>query len=170
MNSTSARVMAAFGLVLLLTGCGGARRVEGLPLQHGDIVIAKATIPEPPTNLGAAYLVIENRGQQADRFLHAESEAAGVVELHQTRMNGTAMTMVAIEYVELPAGHTFDMDIGSFHLMLIDLKRRLREGDRVPISLTFERAGTFTVSAQVISATGVPSEPAAPHGQHSATR
>jgi periplasmic copper chaperone A len=66
------------------------------------------------------------------------SPAAKVVELHQMKMEGSMMKMSAIARLSLPAGKTVLLEPRGYHVMLMDLARPLKEGDIVPLSLTFE--------------------------------
>lgn len=66
------------------------------------------------------------------------SPAAKVVELHQMTMEGGMMKMSAIARLPLPAGKAVELQPRGYHVMLMDLVRPLKEGDIVPLSLTFE--------------------------------
>lgn len=68
----------------------------------------------------------------------AESPVAGVVEIHEMRMEGDVMKMRAIPKLDLPAGQTVHLKPGGYHVMLMDLKQPLRKGDTVPIKLKFQ--------------------------------
>ncbi len=67
-----------------------------------------------------------------------ESPVAGVVEVHASEMKGDLMTMRAVPSVALPAGKTVRFAPGGYHVMLMDLKRPVRNGEVVPITLTVE--------------------------------
>jgi copper(I)-binding protein len=66
------------------------------------------------------------------------SPSAAVVEIHEMKMDGTMMTMRAVNKVVLPAGKTVAFKAGGYHVMLMDLAKPLKEGDSVPLKLTFE--------------------------------
>lgn len=114
------------------------------------IRVVSPFVPEPPANLGAAYMVIENHGDVADRLVSAASDVAGAVELHQTKMENGAMKMSRLEGMEIPARGKFTLERGGYHVMLIDLRRDLKQGDEVSLTLTFERAGEVRVVAPVV--------------------
>ena len=92
------------------------------------------------------------------RLVAAASPAAGVAEIHSTKMEGGVMRMAAVDGVELPANRTVKLAPGGYHVMLMDLKRTLKAGERVPLRLTFELAGkkreTVEVDVEVRSVTG----------------
>jgi hypothetical protein len=68
----------------------------------------------------------------------AESPVAGVVEIHEMRMEGNTMRMRAIPKLELPAGQAVELRPGGYHIMLMNLKAPLRKGESVPIKLKFQ--------------------------------
>lgn len=99
---------------------------------------------------GAAYLTIRNEGSQADRLLGAGTPAARAVELHATVREGDVMRMRALTAIDLPPGETVALDPGGrLHLMLIGLKAALKAGDRISLTLRFERAGEVVLSVPV---------------------
>jgi copper(I)-binding protein len=98
---------------------------------------------------GAVYVVIENRGRQADALLAATSDAAATVELHETRHQGGVMRMRPLPRIDLPPGGRVEMRPGGHHLMLLGLTRDLQAGDTVTVRLRFERAGERVIKAPV---------------------
>lgn len=76
---------------------------------------------------------------QADtRVIEASSPQAGVVEIHEMAMENDVMKMRAIPALELPAGKTVELKPGGYHVMLMDLKGPVKEGDLVLLSLVLE--------------------------------
>jgi periplasmic copper chaperone A len=71
----------------------------------------------------------------------------GVAELHEMKMDGDIMRMRLVRRLELPAGRTVELNPGGAHVMLTALKRPLARGDRVPVRLTVETAGTPALAA-----------------------
>ena len=98
---------------------------------------------------GAAYMIIKNTGDMADKLLRAESQVSEVVELHISEMNDGVMKMRQVEYIEAPAGGQAELKPGGLHIMLIGLKQDLVEGESIDITLYFEEAGKVRVSAEV---------------------
>lgn len=109
---------------------------------------ARASAGAAPT--GAAYLAIENRGDAADRLLSASTPAAERAELHTHIHEGGVMKMREVEGgIELPAGEQVFLAPGGLHVMLMGLKAPLKEGERFPLTLTFEKAGELQVEVAV---------------------
>jgi copper(I)-binding protein len=83
-----------------------------------------------------AQLVSANGG----KLVSAASPVAGVVEIHEMAMDGSVMKMRAVSAIELPAGKPVDLKPGGYHVMLMDLKKDLKPGDTVPVTLVVEGA------------------------------
>jgi copper(I)-binding protein len=84
----------------------------------------------------------------------ASSPVAGVVEIHEMSMDGNVMKMRAVPNgLDLPPGKAVDLKPGGYHVMLMDLKKELKAGDTVPVTLVIEGAGkkreTIEVQAPV---------------------
>jgi hypothetical protein len=123
--------------------------------------------PTPPgARTGGAYFTLENTGRDADRLVRVASPAAGSAELHSMTMDGNVMRMRAVAALDVPAGRKVTLGTDSgYHVMLLDLKHPLAPGDKVPLTLTFERAGTIDVEAGVEAASaGGPGKGGGMHG------
>ncbi len=82
-------------------------------------------------------------------LLGADSPAAGIVEIHEMRMEGNTMRMRGVEQLELPAGRSVDLKPGGYHVMLMDLKAPLKKGDTVPIKLKVRSKSGQTQDVEV---------------------
>ena len=86
------------------------------------------------------------------RLVEARCAEAAVVEIHEMKIENNIMRMRAIPGLDLPAGQTVELKPGGYHVMLMDLKRQLKEGETVPLTLVFETDGkreTVEVKAPV---------------------
>jgi copper(I)-binding protein len=62
-----------------------------------------------------------------------------VVEIHEMAMQGDVMKMRAIPGgLELPAGKAVELKPGGYHVMLMELRQQLKEGETVPVTLVIE--------------------------------
>ena len=77
---------------------------------------------------------------QGGRLVSVTSPLAGVVEIHEMKMEGDVMRMRAVPALELPAGKSVALKPGGYHVMLMDLKQPLKAGDSVPVTLVVEGA------------------------------
>jgi periplasmic copper chaperone A len=96
---------------------------------------------------GAAYLTIQS--PTADRLLSVSSPVAKKAELHTMSMEGMVMKMRPLAGLDIPVGQAVTLKPGGEHIMLEGLGAPLREGQSFPLTLTFEKAGTRTVTVAV---------------------
>ena len=120
----------------------------------GDIEIGHpyATPSLPGTTNGAAYFaMLENTGNAADRLLRAATPVAARVELHTMAVDAQGvMRMRELDGIALAPHEKIRMRPGmGMHLMLIGLKEPLIQGQSVPLTLRFERAGELQVMLAV---------------------
>ncbi|HET7714537.1 MAG TPA: copper chaperone PCu(A)C [Bauldia sp.] len=102
----------------------------------------RATPPNAPTAGG--YLTITNTGDVPDRLVAVSSPQAGTGGVHEMRVDDGVMTMRPVDGgIEIPPNATVTLAPGGFHIMFIDLKAPLREGDDFPVTITFEKAGSI---------------------------
>jgi len=106
--------------------------------------------PNAPTV--AAYFVIHNDGQTADRLLSAETPVAGAAQLHEHVHANGLMKMQHVPNVEVPAGGDAIFAPMGYHVMLLDLKDKaaLVDGKSFPLTLHFEKSGDVTLHVQVL--------------------
>ncbi|XDA97716.1 copper chaperone PCu(A)C [Sulfitobacter sp. LCG007] len=122
-------------------------------IAQAEIVIRDAYVRSsaPGAPVGAAFMVIENTSEVADRLVAATSPAATRTELHthQSEADGV-MKMIEVEGgLEIPAEGSHDLRRGGDHVMLMGLTKPLPEGGSVPLTLSFERAGDVTIDVPV---------------------
>lgn len=102
--------------------------------------------------VAGGYVAVTNTGSASDRLLGGSSEIAGKVEIHEMAMNNGVMTMRGLpEGVELKPGAKLELKPGGYHIMFMELKRQLKEGEKVKGTLTFEKAGPVPVEFSVQS-------------------
>jgi len=154
-----ARVLLIFALVAATAPAALAQQAGPLQLENawarrapamagGGHGTGGAMAPGGMGN-GAVYVTITNRGTEADALVSATTDAATSVELHETVQEGGVMKMRPRPKFEVAGGGRLEMKPGSYHIMLLGLKRDLKPGDTVSVVLTFEKAGRMTVEAPV---------------------
>lgn len=115
-----------------------------------------------------AFMQITSK--QGGKLLSAASPVAGVVEIHEMKMEGNMMKMAAVPGVELPAGKAVEFKPGGYHVMLMDLKQTIKSGDTVPLTLTVEgkdgKKETVEVKAAVRALGAKAEAPAHDHAGH----
>ena len=151
-----ATALLAFGFIVAGLFAGSARAED---VKAGDLVISQPWTRATPggAKTGGGYLTIENKGSTSDKLVSATADVAGKVEVHEMAMNNGVMTMRPLESgLTIDPGKTVKLAPGGYHLMLMELKNPLKQGDKVPVTLQFERAGrvAVTLEAQGVGAQG----------------
>jgi copper(I)-binding protein len=116
-------------LLLLAALPALAQVTVGEPWVRATVAQQKAT--------GAFMTLTSTQGVS---LVGASSPAAGVVEVHEMKMVDDVMRMRQITVLELPAGKPVALSPGGYHLMLLELKQPLKDGDKVPLTLEIEDA------------------------------
>ena len=157
---TATRIRAALAITLLgLLAAAPAVVAHDYQLQSLRIDHPFARATPPGATSGGAYLTLRNEGATADRLVSARSPAAGLVQIHTMSMDGGVMRMREIPGLDLAAGATVALAPGGYHLMLLDLKKPLAAGDTLPLTLTFEHAGSIVVDVHVEDASAMAPAP-----------
>jgi hypothetical protein len=116
-------------------------------------------------SVGGGYLRITNTGQESDRLVGGSFPGASRVEVHEMSMDGDIMRMKPVQGgLEIKPGATVELKPGAGHLMFMDLKEPLKEGQTVKGTLVFEKAGTVAVEYAVRGIGGA--APAAEEHKH----
>lgn len=127
----------------------------------GPLSLRRPTADEshPGRQVSGVYLEIRNESADADRLVAVSSSIAEKVVLHQVATGSGQMADA--RYLTLPGKDKVVLTPKGSHIMLTGLRQTLRNGDRFPLKLVFERAGAVLVDVQVV---GTP--PAAMHPGH----
>lgn len=96
----------------------------------------RATVPQQKAT--GAFMQIT--APKAARLVEARSPVAGVTEIHEMTMDNDIMRMRAVPGIDLPAGKAVELKPGGYHVMLMDLKAPITEGQEVPVTLVIEGA------------------------------
>ena len=154
-SASIARAIAcAIMLVYLLAAPAFAEEIKA-----GDLVITQAWSRATPggAKIGGGYLTIQNKGSAADRLIGGSADVADKVQVHEMATTNGVMTMRRLDKgLSIEPGKTVKLAPGGYHLMLLDLKSPLKQGDQVPVTLEFEKAGKvkLTFDVQGIGAQG----------------
>src|SRR5689334_9271561 len=135
-------------------GCLLAAPVRADDVKAGDLVVSQAWSRATPggAKTGGGFVTIENKGSSPDRLIGASGEVAGKIEVHEMAVKNGVMTMRPVENgLTIEPGKTVTFAPGGYHLMMLDLKAPLKQGDKLPITLEFEKAGKVAVTMDVQS-------------------
>ena len=148
--------LLAFGLLTTLDraqsqGPEGLKiRVEGAWARRAPMIKGEAKGgPMAGSGNGAVYLTIVNSGSAADDLVAASTDAARTVELHESYEESGMMMMRPVAKLGIPAGAKLELKPGAYHIMLLDLKRDLKAGQVINLSLVFKKAGQMPAQAKV---------------------
>ena len=137
----------------------GALLIAGPATAAEPVVVRDAWIRAPAPGQPVAGAYMEVTAQAKSALVAIESPVAARGELHSMTMVGGIMKMRPAERIELAPGRPVKLEPGGLHVMLVDLKRPLKPGERIPLAVTVERAdssrATITVEAEVRAADGV---------------
>lgn len=118
----------------------------------GDITVRDAWTRATPPNAmaGGGFLIITNKGAADDKLVAASAPVTDRTELHEMAVIDGVMKMRQMESgIPVPAGATVELKPGGLHVMFMDIKQPLKEGETLPITLTFEKTGTVTVDMPI---------------------
>jgi periplasmic copper chaperone A len=121
---------------------------------------ARATVPAAKSS--GAFMRLQSK--QDARLVGVRSPVAEVAELHRMSMENNRMMMAPVASIELPAGKPVELASGGYHVMLMGLKRQLKEGESIPVTLVIEGKDSKRTDVEV----QVPVRPLtySPHAAH----
>ncbi len=121
-------------LIALSALVGGAAFAQNVTVADGWV---RATVQGQKAT--GAFMKIT--AKDAAKLVAGSSPAAGVVEIHEMKMEKDVMKMAALPNgLELPSGKTVELKPGGYHVMLMDLKAPLAANSTVPVTFTFQDA------------------------------
>jgi len=150
--------LALCAVVGMLAACGGGPSVIAVRDARSRPAVAAPSGATPPSGQASSmmgggnsvvYLTVVNTGDGKDTLMGISSDAAGAVELHRTEIKGNVASMREVSAVEIPAHGEVRFDPGSYHLVLVNVRRTLTPGDTLDLTLTFKSAGQVRVRAEV---------------------
>lgn len=146
-------LLILLALAAVLVACGGndSAATAGNEVTVGDLAIVDAWA-RPPAMAGgnaAAYFVVRNDGDTADRLIGVSSTLA-MAEMHESVMadDGT-MTMNPVDGVDIPAGSSVAFERGGLHIMFMGVAEPPAVGDTISLTLVFQNAGEVTLDVPV---------------------
>ena len=121
-------------------------------LADGPIKVEQAWARATPggARTGAVYLTVTNAGAAPDTLIGAATPAADKAELHEMKMQNNIMEMRPVPALSLAPGQSVTLGPNGYHIMLVGLKAPLKEGDTLPITLSFEHAPKQDVTVPIM--------------------
>jgi copper(I)-binding protein len=117
----------------------------------GEIVVVDPYVRMVPQGVPTtgAFMLIKNTGNTDRKLLRVDSGAAKTVELHSHINDNGVMKMRQVRELEIKAKGQTELKPGSYHVMMIDLRQALQEGEKVPLTLSFDDGSSEKVEAVV---------------------
>jgi copper(I)-binding protein len=103
----------------------------------------------PGQEVSAGYLTITNNGDQDERLVGFDSEAAEMVQLHESSMSNGMMSMKHIESMVIPAGESVQLQPGGLHLMIMGADKEAFAGESIEVDLHFSSGGMLTTTLPI---------------------
>ncbi len=135
--------LLAAGLMVSLGALAGA--ADSVTVQDPYVRLAPPNAPAT-----GAFMVIRNGGDKDVKVVKADNPMSKATELHTHLNEGGVMKMRPVAAIEIKAKGEAVLKPGGLHVMLIDLKAAMQEGDSVPITLTFDDGSSKQVDAKVV--------------------
>ena len=114
-----------------------------------SVVDPYVRLAPPGAQATGAFMLIKNTSAVDRKLVNAESTAAKTVQLHNHINENGVMKMRQVENIDVKANAQAELKPGSYHVMLIDMKTVLKEGDTVPITLIFDDGSKTSIEAPV---------------------
>lgn len=117
----------------------------------GGVTVAHPWARATPggSKIGVAFLEVKAAAGKSDRLIAASSPVAGSAEIHNHIMEGGIARMRRVDAIPIAGGKSVVLAPSGYHVMLVDLKQPLKEGDLLKLTLVFEKAGKIEVDATV---------------------
>jgi uncharacterized protein YcnI len=136
--------------VIILAQHAGAAPAANV-FKAGSLTIEAPWARATPggAQVAGGFMKITNSGSEADRLVGGSVPFAGRFEVHEMAMDGGVMKMRETKGLEIKPGQTVELKPGGYHVMFMDLKSGLKEGQTVKGTLVFEKAGKIEVEFKV---------------------
>ena len=132
-------------------------------LAHAQVTVSEAWVRATVAQQKATGAFMQLQSAQDAKLVSAQSPVAGVTEVHEMAMDNGVMKMRAIPSLALPAGKAVELKPGGYHVMLMDLKGQIKDGDMVPVTLVVEGKDGKRQNVEVKAPARVMSQPAMKH-------
>lgn len=138
--------------------------ILALPAQAADITAGSLKISAPwaratpkGASVGGGYMTITNTGTATDHLIGGSTAVASRFEIHEMKIDNGVMKMRLVAGgIEIKPGQTVQLNPSGYHVMLVGLKQKLKQGDHFQATLEFEKAGKVDVDFTVEGLGAVP--------------
>jgi copper(I)-binding protein len=142
----------AFLIAASVLTYAGASMAQHMHTSSSGVEVVQPWARASAGQTGAAYMTLKNNGATDDKLIAASTAAAAKAELHNMIMDGDVMRMRPVDGIPVKAHGAAELKPGGLHVMLMGLKAPLKQGDSIPVTLTFEKAGKVSVQVPIQAA------------------
>lgn len=119
---------------------------EGIEVKN-----AVVRMTPPGMTVSAMFMELENTTSKDVKLVKVSSDFAQSFELHNMEMKDSKMQMRAVDSILLPRNSVTTLKSGGFHIMIFDIKKSLKIGDKFKIRLLLDSKKELTIEAVVKS-------------------
>ena len=134
-------VMPALSAFAILLGSAAASQAQ--------VTIKEPWVRSTVPGQSATGAFMQLTARQDTKLIAVRSPVAGIVEVHEMLVDKGIMIMRSVDKLLLPAGKTVELRSGGYHVMMMDLKRQIKTGDEVPLTIEFESSQGQRVTVDV---------------------
>ncbi|MBK7469690.1 MAG: copper chaperone PCu(A)C [Betaproteobacteria bacterium] len=134
-------VMPALSAFAILLGSAAASQAQ--------VTIKEPWVRSTVPGQSATGAFMQLTARQDTKLIAVRSPVAGIVEVHEMLVDKGIMKMRSVDKLLLPAGKTVELRSGGYHVMMMDLKRQIKTGDEIPLTIEFESSQGQRVTVDV---------------------
>jgi len=111
------------------------------PASANTVVVSKAWVRPTVAGQSVAGAYLDITAKKPARLIAARSSVSPDVQIHWMQMDGEVMRMREVSSIDLPKDTAVSLKPGGYHLMLMQLKKPIRAGETIPLTLVIETRG-----------------------------
>lgn len=130
---------------------GGVKSITP-PQSRSTLAVADAWASVSPkgSKVAAGYFMVANGGIETDKLVSVTSPRAGKIELHEITLDGKVAKMRPVAGgIDVPPGGSTMLQEDGIHVMFMNVDAPFTEGETIPVTLTFEKAGNVDITMKV---------------------
>ena len=148
------RIVFLFGAMVLigLVACTDSMEEDVTPVSAANAVITKGAYIRampPGQKVTAMFLTLENTSATPHHLVKVKSQVSDAVELHEHKHLDGVMKMGQVKQIAIPGNSSTVLAPGGYHVMLIGLKKDLKLGEQVAMTLVFEDGSSQAIKPEV---------------------
>jgi|SRR5690554_4069274 len=141
-----------FTLIVVLTSFAACTNNKNQEVEISETIITEWARPAVKGAMSGAYLQYTNALDVADTIVAVSSDVGMMTQIHETYTTEDGLSgMREMKNISVEPSEQLILERGGLHVMLMNLKKNIAEGDSITISLTFKHAGVVDIKMPVLS-------------------